>query len=177
MNKIKKCKYCNIEFEKPKKYSIKQWENAKFCCNSCKMKFILREKIKDKAYIEFLRKIATGRKQSEETKIKRGIYRVGSESSRWKGGISFDKNNGYFRENITGKRIHRKIVEDFLGRSLKNNEQIHHINGIKTDNRIENLIITSRSEHKKFHDSYKIRHGISGPNNIKLIAQRWIKEF
>lgn len=49
------------------------------------------------------------------------------------------------------KRIHRQIMENYIGRKLLKKEHVHHINGIKTDNRIENLIILSESEHHKLH--------------------------
>jgi hypothetical protein len=65
----------------------------------------------------------------------------------WKGGKTFSE--GYIRSSIkeNKKYIHRDIMENCIGRKLERNEIVHHINGDKTDNRIENLKIMTRSEH------------------------------
>lgn len=54
---------------------------------------------------------------------------------------------------VNGKKIdeHRYIMEQHLGRKLTKNEVVHHINGNKQDNRLENLELMSRSEHSRKH--------------------------
>lgn len=54
---------------------------------------------------------------------------------------------------VNGKqvRLHRYLMEQKIGRRLEFNEIVHHVNGNKWDNRIENLELVSRSEHIKMH--------------------------
>jgi hypothetical protein len=46
---------------------------------------------------------------------------------------------------------HRVVMARAIGRPLQRTEHVHHINGKKLDNRIENLEILTASEHTRKH--------------------------
>ena len=46
---------------------------------------------------------------------------------------------------------HRYIMQQYIGRELHSYEQVHHINGNRFDNRIENLMIVTQKEHDEIH--------------------------
>lgn len=61
--------------------------------------------------------------------------------------LNLDK-YGYVRISINGKRVkeHRYVVEQAYGEKLKSHESIHHKNGIRHDNRLENLEVWSKKQ-------------------------------
>lgn len=47
--------------------------------------------------------------------------------------------------------VHRRKMEEHIGRKLKPNEVVHHIDGNKTNNDLSNLQLMTRKEHIKIH--------------------------
>jgi len=46
-----------------------------------------------------------------------------------------------------GKRVHRVIMESKLRRKIRKDEHVHHVNGVKTDNRPSNLELMDAHKH------------------------------
>lgn len=59
----------------------------------------------------------------------------------------------YRRTKVNGHEIseHRAVAEKALGRKLRSNEEVHHINEDRFDNRLENLEVVTKREHADRH--------------------------
>ena len=90
--------------------------------------------------------------------------RHGADNPAWKGGRS-KLPTGYVLAYVgSGKKHryeHRVVMERVLGRPLKRSEHVHHLNGIRDDNRPSNLVALDASAHKK-----------EGPTFVRLLQQR-----
>lgn len=77
-----------------------------------------------------------------ETSRATGSRRGADRGAGWKHGLNM---YGYRNAWVDGKHKleHRVVMEQMLGRSLLPEETVHHINGIRHDNRPENLELWS----------------------------------
>lgn len=99
------------------------------------------------------------RKTSDIEFLNRSEARTGEKSSNWKGGVRTTKagyrqilcpehpradSGGYVMEHIV-------VWERATGVPVPKNCCIHHLNGIKADNRIQNLCMMQHIAHTAFH--------------------------
>lgn len=63
--------------------------------------------------------------------------------------LEYDPNRGKYVAQ------HRLVMERHLGREIQRNEVVHHLNGIRTDNRPENLEVMSWADHGRIHGSHR----------------------
>ena len=159
-----KCEYCdNVKWVSYSKYMKKGRR-----CRSCSCKF--------------------------SPAFQANIRKSGKEHRNWHGGryISKGKYKGYVMvyarkdgpfNSMVGMRPyipeHRIVMAKHLGRCLTKDEHVHHKNGIKTDNRIVNLELTTNGQHHKDHhagytDGY-IKGYEDGKNNYIKELENKIK--
>lgn len=106
-------------------------------------------------------------RQRKGLRGKRSHYNVGKNHPCWKGG-RFKASDGYIYiyqpthpcANINKYVFeHRLIMEKYLGKKLKKNEVVHHIDGNKSNNNISNLQAMSNREHMYLHTKLNFEQG------------------
>lgn len=105
----------------------------------------------------------------------------GPNNPRWKGGKYTASCSGYVyllipeHPNADKRgyvREHVLIMSDHIGRPIAKSEIVHHLNGIKNDNRKENLELLERGKHHSLHHK-----GLYKANSIKALRGHTSQEM
>jgi hypothetical protein len=133
-------------------------------------------------------------KRQLSTKCNSCAAAKGVDSVHWKGGetisdrgyriVRIHKDDFYYPMAIKNTHVeygriqeHRLVMAKYLGRLLNKDEVIHHINGIKTDNRIENLELTTQINHIKDHFNSYNKGYQDGQNAKSQELQKYIESL
>jgi hypothetical protein len=96
---------------------------------------------------------------SKREDVNWALRSISGENNPNYGGGKYVDDKGYVRIldqdhpfNIKGYVYeHRAVLEKYLGRHVQPWETVHHINEIKSDNRLNNLFLCTHSEHSALH--------------------------
>lgn len=154
------CKQCMVKFRVSAKQNHRVRRGQKYCSRECYVNSNRRPTVLCKCFRcgKTFHKSPSWYKQSLNQHFCsmgcRNKQWRGSGHPRWRGGEAYIANGGYKCFRIKGRSVgeHVIIAQRALGRALKRGEVVHHINGIKTDNRNTNLLICSNSYHRQLHD-------------------------
>jgi len=163
------CSYCEKNFFKRRDRICD--ERGNFCSRNCYFKWQKEnEKLAD-----HMREIRPeGRTWTEEQKEEQRERMKGSSNPNWKGGKIYQKTGTNYKNPILIRcpedysemarkdgyvLEHRLKVAKEIGRSLKSEEVVHHIDHDPQNNNIENLMLfESNQDHTNYH-----RHGKPAP--------------
>ena len=150
------CAYCGNKIKiKSKDYRLKHQSNF-YCNKTCsdlskKTGSIIKCLYCEKEFYSTRKKFCS-KECVYKYRIKNNSHKLYIEGQYWAG---YEK--GYNKKG--NYKLHRKIMEEHLGRKLNLNEIVHHIDGNKLNNNIENLKVMTRGEHSRYHRLEEIKEG------------------
>lgn len=158
-------------------YKNKEWLNNKYWNEELGLKRIAKLcGVHLKTIWRWMKKFNISRRKASV----HGIWRFPKEKNpSWKGGRRKNKQGYIVLWKSANKVIleHRAVMAKSLGRELNSKEIIHHINGIRDDNRIENLLLITQPEHCKL-EKYLIDLWLEEHKDIAgKISRDFIKEL
>ena len=137
------------------------WEDGLCCSQIAKIKGVRAQAVEYQ-----MRKLGLPRRSKSKAvslRLSQNPTPRGPDNPSFKHGLS---RYGYRRYTVKRKEVseHRSVAAEILGRPIGGLEEVHHCNGIRDDNRPENLwVFPSKSAHSIYH-----RRGEIHPETIFL---------
>ena len=162
------CPTCSKTFELPKSdHRIIAGKQVFYCSRECYREWYRAKNTRACPICgnEFIAKRSSQKVCSTECRRKYKSMNV-EHKAYMENGYIVEYQKGYNKKGNV--KQHRRIMEEHLGRKLEPYEVVHHINGVKTDNRIENLQLMTASEHSSLHrleEKANGKHLFGGYNN------------
>lgn len=140
------CSNCGREFEY--RGNHKKRNNHFFCCAECSYAF----KVKKIYVLCDWCGVPIYKKRSDVARTRHNFCDVGCYIDF----INFEK-AGASNQRAAGSVVYRKLAEMKIGRPLRADEEVHHLDGDHRNNALENITVVTVSEHSQLHASQKER--------------------
>lgn len=127
---------------------LSQIHKHNFCSKSCANIFSRKTNPKYKEYKNYANISAHMSKLNEELNPSRMTEETKSKIGKTRHERLF---TGHSYQKVHGQHLHRVLVEQALGRKLRSDEIVHHIDHNFQNNDLSNLQIVTRAEHIKIH--------------------------
>lgn len=151
------CEFCGKEFFVPR-YEINYRATIKYCSQECYHTASRKPVVKKRcAYCEREFPVSAKHKEKKFCSIECSCaYRRERDRKPTRGASGYKY--VWFSDGSSQKE-HRYIMEQVLGRKLEPDEVVHHIDGNRDNNSLDNLVVMKRGEHSALHRRMEIENG------------------